>query len=134
MLHFNSISTIISPCSRRLISEVGMYLITLEQLDFALTRDDTMPSADGGHGLGHDDIREAQQIAYDDRKTAVTSDIHGDAFLVNFTENEKEAYGRLLPYFNGMHSLNDIGWSERMLEDDILKMVRKSPHIVVFSF
>ena len=114
-----------------------MYLITLDELDFALTRDDTVPSADGGSRLGthcHHDLKEAQQITHSERKTTVNSEIHSEAFLVNFTENEREAYSRLLPYFNGLHSLSDIAWSERMLEDDILKIVRKSPHIIVFSF
>jgi hypothetical protein len=114
-----------------------MYLITLEELDLALTRDDTMHPADGKPRLGahcYDDLREAQQKAFSEHKVTGTSGIHGDAFLLNFTENEREAYSRLLPYFNGLHSLNDIAWSERMLEEDILKIVRKSPHIVVFSF
>lgn len=113
-----------------------MHLITLEQLDLALTWDDTTHSADGGPRLPthcNDDLGNAQQMAYSDMKATSASDIHSESFLVNFTENEREAYSRLLPYFNGLHSLNDIAWSERMLEEDILKIVRKSPHIVVFS-
>lgn len=113
-----------------------MYFITLEELDFALARSDTRHSPSGDLRLSahdYDELREDLQTVHSDRKMNLNSDCHSESNMIYFTEREREAYMRLVPYFNGLHTLKEIAWRERMLEEDILKIARNSPHVVAFN-
>lgn len=51
---------------------------------------------------------------------------------MNLTEYERFTLNCLSPYFNGASSLHDIAWLEKIQEEEILRLVKKNPDIIVF--
>lgn len=52
--------------------------------------------------------------------------------LNSLNETELVIYHKIYPYLNGVLPLQEIAGREVLLEDDILRLVKKLPHINVF--
>lgn len=52
--------------------------------------------------------------------------------LNSLNETELDMYHKIYPYLNGTLPLHEIAWREYLVEDEILRLVKKLPHITVF--
>lgn len=54
-------------------------------------------------------------------------------FYINLSEHEQDVYSRLTPYFDGSLPLHEIAWRERVAEDDIFRLLKRNPDVLVYQ-
>ena len=67
-----------------------------------------------------------------DRRNLFHTAIGIDIYSQNISENEKDIYSKILHYLDGVTAVHEIAWKEGLLEEEILKLVKKNPNIVLF--
>jgi hypothetical protein len=51
---------------------------------------------------------------------------------IALNEIELDMYHKIYPYLNGILPLHEIAWREFLVDDEILRLVKKLPYITVF--
>lgn len=71
----------------------------------------------------------------DQRKCSMPSmaGSRGHGSHINLSEYEQDVYSRLTPYFDGALPLHEVAWRERLAEEDIFRLLKKSPDVLVYQ-
>lgn len=55
-----------------------------------------------------------------------------DTRIYDISDYDRDMYDKITPYFNGKFPIHFIAWRENLLEEDILRLVKKNPNVLVF--
>ena len=102
-------------------------------------RDEFKTSAFTGAGISAVSVAGGASDLYDqrDRKKGSISipsaACRSNNFYINLSEYEQDVYSRLTPYFDGALPLHEIAWRERLVEEDIFRLLKRNPDVLVYQ-
>jgi hypothetical protein len=103
---------------------------------FDEVRDEFKTSAFTGAGISAGAVAGTASDPYDRRdhkKNVLSAGSRGNNFYINLSEYEQDVYSRLTPYFDGALPLHEIAWRERLVEEDIFRLLKRNPDVLVYQ-
>jgi hypothetical protein len=99
---------------------------------FDEVRDEFKTSAFTGAGISACAVASSVSDPFDRGHKKGTSS-RSNNFYINLSEYEQDVYSRLTPYFDGALPLHEIAWRERLVEEDIFKLLKRNPDVLVYQ-